>query len=90
MTEETFEITIEGVSSSARNGLLLALGDVKADISAKTDVTIGNLTEERAETLLDALLEVEDELSGYGSYDEAQAVDRLRSEFERELWGDQL
>lgn len=90
MTEDTFSITVEGLSTHAESGLLLGLANTDEDVSLQRDVTIGNLTQERAETLIAELLNVEEELSESGRHDEAQAVDRLGREIETQLQRDHL
>jgi len=81
---EEQQIKLEGLSSGARSALHNAVCNVPADVSIKTDVTLGRVDEDALDDLLKSISEYEQEMSEYSAHDKAQSADRLYRLLEKE------
>lgn len=76
-SDTTHELTLAGISSGEKRALSIAAGDVPHDFGLRTTVDVHSVTEENVHDLLEALAEVEEEMSDAGAYDEAEAASRM-------------
>ncbi|WP_436348927.1 hypothetical protein [Natronorubrum sp. FCH18a] len=75
-TDSERELTLTGVGSDQRRTLLDAAGNDPHDFGIRTTIDVTSVTEDNVGDLLDALLEVQQEMADYGAYDEAEAASR--------------
>jgi len=66
-------ITLDAVGRGEKRAVMQAVKECGHDIPVKTSVELSDLSEERVEDLLDALLDVEKKLSDMGAYMDADS-----------------